>query len=150
MKKPEKFPRLNNNKKLWAEAQTTRGAVFLRGQRMGYQGLFSARLYRLIITVLFISRPAPATTTSCLSSRAFRSRLPPLLRMNRELPYGTTPTWPPPAHADEVTPPGTLLSPQQLVDRFGQEAAAPSGSSIPVQVKPFTICSKTVTICNRQ
>ena len=81
---------------------------------MGYQGLFSARMYRLVITVLFISTPAPARPASCVSSRAFRSRLPRLLRMNQELPYGTTPTWPLPAYADEVIPYLTQPSPLQL------------------------------------
>ena len=50
---------------------------------MGYQGLFSARLYRLVITVLFISTPASTRPAFCLSSRAFRSRLPRLLRMDQ-------------------------------------------------------------------
>ena len=52
--------------------------------------------------------------------------------MDQQLPYGTTPTWPPPAHADEITPPGFAMSPEQLADRFGTAAVPPSGEYPPV------------------
>ena len=94
---PNKFSPEPTTTKTVTHASVLQGGQFLRGHFMGSGGLTSSWSQRMLTTVLVICVSSWARPSSCLSRHPFRIPSLHRLMIPQQLPYGTTPTWPPPA-----------------------------------------------------